>query len=283
MTNRPALRHPTEVPLYVLCVVLNLLILAVLIDAIVFVWTHPALLNNQVLTDATIALLIGLVVLPLVYVVYRNLLRASVRGSAVLVSPQQFPEIAAVRDKFAQQLHLRRVPEIYVTSGNGQLNAFAASAYRVDFVVLHSELFANLYQNNREGLAFIVGHEMGHIRLHHTRLWYQLSLAFINLIPLIPGFLSRAREYSCDRHGALVEPRGEEGLVLLTAGRYVYRQVDVSNLLDQAALVRGFWPEVAQLTQSHPLTVWRLKKLYDLGLFGGQSARQPSKLASAEA
>jgi Zn-dependent protease with chaperone function len=50
------------------------------------------------------------------------------------------------------------------------LNAFAASAYRVDFVVLHSELFANLYQNNREGLAFIIGHELGHNRLQHTRL-----------------------------------------------------------------------------------------------------------------
>jgi Zn-dependent protease with chaperone function len=283
MTRQPTLRHPTEVPLYVVCVVLNLLILAVLIEALVFVWTHPALLANQVLTDAAVTLLIGLLLLPLAYVVYRNLMRASVRGSAVMVSQQQFPEIAAVRDKFARQLHLRRVPEVYVASGNGRLNAFAASAYRVDFVVLHSELFANLYQNNREGLAFILGHELGHIRLHHTRLWNQLSLAFINLIPLIPGFLSRAREYSSDRHGAFVEPHGEEGLVLLTAGRYVYRQVDVANLLDQAAHVRGFWPEVAQLTQSHPLTVWRLKQLYKLGLFTGRYAQQPSQRMPAEA
>lgn len=283
MTKEPSLRHPTEVPLYVLCVVLNLLILAALIEAIVFVWTHPALLNNQVLTDTALALLFGLVLLPLAYVVYRNLMRASVRGSAVLVSQEQFPEIAAVRDKFARQLHLRRVPEVYVTNGNGQLNAFAASAYRVDFVVLNSELFANLYQNNREGLAFIIGHEMGHIRLHHTRLWYQLSLALINWIPLIPGFLSRAREYSSDRHGAFVEPQGEEGLVLLTAGRYVYRQVDVTNLLNQAAHVRGFWPEVAQLTQSHPLTVWRLKKLHEIGLFTGRYVPQQSKRLPAEA
>jgi Zn-dependent protease with chaperone function len=283
MTNRPALRHPSELPFYAVCAVLNLLILAVLIDAIVVVWTHPALLATQVLTDAAVVLLIGLILVPLVYVVYRNLTRASVRGSAVLVGQQQFPDIAAVRDQFAQRLHLRRVPEIYVTSGNGQLNAFAASAYHVDFVVLHSELFANLYQSNRDGLAFIVGHEMGHIRLHHTRLWYQLSLAFINWIPLLPGFLSRAREYSCDRHGAFLEPQGEEGLVLLTAGRYVYRQVDVANLLEQAAHVRGFWPEVAQLTQSHPLTVWRLKQLYKLGLFPGRAVPQPSKRATAEA
>jgi Zn-dependent protease with chaperone function len=149
--------------------------------------------------------------------------------------------------------------------------------------VLHSELFANLYQNNREGLAFIVGHELGHIRLSHTRLWNQLSLALISFIPLIPGFLYRAREYSCDRHGAFVEPQGEEGLVLLTAGRYVYRQVDVNNLLDQAARVRGFWAWVAELTQSHPLTVWRLRKLYQLGLFTGRYVQQPTGGVPSEA
>jgi Zn-dependent protease with chaperone function len=276
MTRQPKLRHPTENALYVLCVILNLLILAALIELVVFVWTHPSLLDNQVLTDTALTILIGLILLPLAYVVYRNLTRASVRGSAVLVSKEQFPEFAAVRDTFAQQLRLRRVPEVYVSNGNGQLNAFAASAFRVDFVVLHSELFANLYQNNREGLSFILGHEMGHIRLHHTDLWFQLSLAFIRLVPLIPGFHSRACEYSSDRHGAFVEPHGEQGLVLLTAGRYVYRDVDVDNLLYQAAHVRGFWAELAQLTQSHPLTVWRLKKLYDIGLFTSRRLPQPS-------
>ena len=283
MLKQPSLRTPAEIPLYVVCVVLNLLILAALIDFVVVVWTHPALLENQILTDAAIAILIALIVLPFVYVIYRNLTRAATRGSAVLVSPEQFPDIAAVRDTFARKLQLRRVPEVYVTSGNGQLNAFAASAYRVDFVVLHSELFANLYQNNREGLAFIIGHELGHIRLHHTRLWYQLSLALINWVPLIPGFLSRAREYSSDRHGAYVEPQGEEGLVLLTAGRYVYRQVDVANLLDQADRVRGFWPAVAELTQSHPMTVWRLRKLYQIGLFTGRYVPPTTQQMAAEA
>lgn len=271
MTKEPALRHPTEVLFYIVCVVLNLLILAALIEVVVLVWTHPALFATQALTDIAITILLGLLALPVVYVIYRNMTRASVRGSAVLVSERQFPEIAALRDAFARQLKLRRTPEVYVTSGNGALNAFAASAFRVDFVVLHSELFANLYHNNRAGLAFILGHEFGHIRLHHTRLWNQLSLAFINLVPLISGFLSRAREYSCDRHGAFLEPQGEEGLVLLTAGRYVYRQVDVANLLGQAARVRGFWAGAVELTQSHPFTVWRLKKLHDIGLFTRQS------------
>jgi hypothetical protein len=56
-------------------------------------------------------------------------------------------------------------------------------------------------------------------------------------------------------------------LVLLTAGRYVYKQVDVEELLEQARRFRGVWPVVAQLPQSHPFAVRRVKALYELGFF----------------
>jgi Zn-dependent protease with chaperone function len=185
----------------------------------------------------------------------------------VRLSPRQFPDIYAVKDDFARKLGLKREPEIYLMSGNGTLNAFAASTFGYDFVVIHSELFSNTYEKNKEALAFIIGHELGHLRLGHTRLWYQLSTAYVDRVPLLKGFLSRAREYSCDRHGAYLAPRGEEGLVLLAAGRYVYKEVDVGELLEQAQRFQGFWPVVAQLPQSHPFTVRRLKVLYDARFF----------------
>ena len=62
-------------------------------------------------------------------------------------------------------------------------------------------------------------------------------------------------------------PQGEEGLVLLAAGRYVYKQVDTEELLEQAQQFRGFWPTLAQLPQSHPFVVRRIRALHDLGLF----------------
>ena len=43
----------------------------------------------------------------------------------------------------------------------------------------------NLYNNNRDGLRFILGHEMGHIRIHHVSLWYQIAVAFSQPIPLL--------------------------------------------------------------------------------------------------
>ena len=268
--NSIQLRNPFEIPLYVLSVLVNLLIIGfILIGALLLGYLNALAgepLSGPVVDTIRVAFLALLLLVPGL-VVYRQLTRAGTRGSAVRLSPRQFPDIYAVKDDFARRLNLRRDPEIYLMSGNGALNAFAASTFGYDFVVIHSELFSNTYERNKDALAFIVGHELGHLRLGHTRLWYQLSTAYVDRVPLLGGFLSRAREFSCDRHGAYLAPQGEEGLVLLAAGRYVYKQVDVEQLLEQAQRFRGFWPVVAQLPQSHPFTVRRLKVLHDAGFF----------------
>jgi Zn-dependent protease with chaperone function len=264
------LRNPYEIPLYVVSVLVNLIIIALILVGVLLLGYLNALAGEPLsgpTVDAIRVAFLALLLLVPGLVFYRQITRAGTRGSAVRLSPRQFPDIYAVKDDFARRLNLRRDPEIYLMSGNGALNAFAASTFGYDFVVIHSELFSNTYERNKDALAFIVGHELGHLRLGHTRLWYQLSTAYVDRVPLLGGFLSRAREFSCDRHGAYLAPRGEEGLVLLAAGRYVYKEVDVGELLEQAQRFQGFWPVVAQLPQSHPFTVRRLKVLYDAGFF----------------
>jgi Zn-dependent protease with chaperone function len=192
--------------------------------------------------------------------------RASVRGTPVEQSPRQFPELYETAEEFARALGLRRRPVIYLANGNGTLNAFAAQATGYDYVVIANELFANLYNNNREGLRFILGHEMGHIRLHHVGLWYNLSIAYSQHIPLLGPALSRLREYSCDRHGAYLSPDGARGLVLLASGRYTENDVNIEELIRQGQHLHGFWTGLAQLPQSHPFTVRRLEHLVRLGL-----------------
>src|SRR5918998_4194664 len=277
--NGVQLRNPYEIPLYVFSVLVNLLIIALILVGALLLGYLNALAGEPLsgpVVDVIRAAFFALLLLVPGLVLYRQLTRASTRGSAVKLSPRQFPDIYDVKDDFARKLNLRRDPEIYLTSGNGALNAFAASTFGYDFVVIHSELFSNTYEKNKDALAFIVGHELGHLRLGHTRLWYQLSTAYVDRIPLLAGFLSRAREFSCDRHGAYLAPQGEEGLVLLTAGRYVYKQVDVDELLEQARRFRGFWPVMAQLPQSHPFSVRRLRVLYDLGFFGSHAENPAS-------
>ena len=268
--NTIHLRNPYEIPLYVLSLLVNLLIIALILVGVLLLGYLNALAGEPLSGPAVEAIRVAFLALLLLVpglVLYRQITRAGTRGSAVRLSPRQFPDIYAVKDDFARRLNLPRDPEIYLMSGNGALNAFAASTFGYDFVVIHSELFSNTYERNKDALAFIVGHELGHLRLGHTRLWYQLSTAYVDRVPLLGGFLSRAREFSCDRHGAYLAPRGEEGLVLLAAGRYVYKEVDVGELLEQAQRFQGFWPVVAQLPQSHPFTVRRLKVLYDAGFF----------------
>jgi Zn-dependent protease with chaperone function len=276
--NRVKLRSPYEIPLYVLSVLVNLIIIALILVGALLLGFLNALagepLSGPMVEAIQIAFFALLLLVPGL-VLYRQLTRAGIRGSAVRLSRRQFPDIYAVKEEFARKLGLKREPEIYLMSGNGTLNAFAASTFGYDFVVIHSELFSNTYEKNKEALAFIVGHELGHLRLGHTRLWYQLSTAYVDRVPLLGGFLSRAREFSCDRHGAYLAPRGEEGLVLLAAGRYVYKEVDVGELLEQAQRFRGFWPIVAQLPQSHPFTVRRLEVLYEVGFFEA-SAEKPA-------
>jgi Zn-dependent protease with chaperone function len=270
MNDRVGLRNPYEIPLYIFSVLVNLFIVALILVGALFLGFLNALAGEPLsgpTVDVIRVAFVALLLLVPALVVYRQLTRAGIRGSAVKLSRRQFPDIYAVKDDFARRLHLKRDPEIYLMSGNGVLNAFAASTFGYDFVVIHSELFSNTYEKNKDALAFIVGHELGHLRLGHTRLWYQLSTAYVDRVPLLAGFLSRAREFSCDRHGAYLAPQGAEGLVLLTAGRYVYKQVDVDELLEQARRFRGFWPVVAQLPQSHPFSVRRIRVLYDLGFF----------------
>ena len=278
--NNPRLRNPYELPLYVFSVLMNLLIIAIILSGVLFLGFVNALAGEPLsgpAVDAIVAAFVALLLLVPGLVVYRQLTRAGIRGSAVRLSRRQFPDIYAVKEDFARRLGLKRDPEIYVMSGNGALNAFAASTFGYDFVVIHSELFSNTYQKNKDALAFIIGHELGHLRLGHTRLWYQLSTAYVDRVPLLGAFLSRAREFSCDRHGAYVAPQGEEGLMLLAAGRYIYKQVDTEELLEQAHRFRGFWPAVAQLPQSHPFVVRRIRALYDLGFFEAPAEHLPSK------
>jgi Zn-dependent protease with chaperone function len=263
------LRHPAENPTFILMVILNFAILAVLIDFLASTALIPPALRG---TDweATIRAVAGAIILvaPAIMVV-RQVQRASTRGTAVRLSRTQFPDLYASVDDFAATLGVRPAPAVYLGNGNGTLNAFAAqSGWTNNYVVLSNELFANLRNDNREGTRFILGHELGHIRLHHVALWYQLVLCYSQLIPILGPTLSRLREYSCDRNGAALESKGELGLVLLTAGRYAADNVHVSELVDQGRHLGGFWVGISQLPRSHPWTVRRIWRLHQLGLFG---------------
>lgn len=263
------LRHPAENPMFILMVVLNIAILGVLIDFLASVALIPPALRGTNWETTWRAVAGAIILVAPALLIVRQVQRASIRGTAVRLSRTQFPDLYASVDDFAATLGVKPAPAMYLSNGNGTLNAFAAqSGWTNNYVVLSNELFANLRNDNREGTRFILGHETAHIRLHHVALWYSLVLCYSQLIPVLGPTLSRLREYSCDRNGAALEPQGELGLILLTAGRYAADNVQASELVDQGRHLGGFWVGISQLPRSHPWTVRRIWRLHQLGLFG---------------
>ena len=259
-------------PFFVVMVVLNLAIVLVIVRSALVVPFLPAEMQDSGLANTVRAALVGLLLFVPALIVVREVQRASVLGTAVQLSERQFPALYGTAQEFAEALGLGRRPVVFLANGNGALNAFAAQAAGQDYVVVSSELFAHLREENREGLRFILGHEMGHIRLHHVSLWYQLAVAYSQRIPILGPTLSRLREYSCDRLGAALEPQGAVGLVLLASGRYTETEVDIEQLLEQGRRLRGLWVGLAQLPRSHPFTVRRLERLVGLGLLSTDPA-----------
>jgi hypothetical protein len=82
----------------------------------------------------------------------RQVQRASIRGTVVRLSRTQFPDLYASVDDFAATLHVKPAPDVYLSKGNGAVNAFAAQiGWTSNGVVLANELFANLRNDNRDG------------------------------------------------------------------------------------------------------------------------------------
>ena len=278
------LRHPAEIPMFIFMVVLNFLILGVLIDFLATASLIPHALRGTNWEPTVHAVAGAIILVAPALVIVRQLQRASIRGTAVQLSRTQFPDLYASVDSFASTLGVKPTPTVFLTNGNGALNAFAAqSGWTNNYVVLSNELFANLRNDNREGTRFILGHETAHIRLHHVALWYSLVLCYSQLIPILGPTLSRLREYSCDRNGAALESKGEPGLVLLAAGRYAAENVQVSELVNQGRHLGGFWVEIAQLQRSHPWTVRRVWRLHQLGLFGTPDVPGQARRSEASA
>lgn len=189
------------------------------------------------------------------------------RASGVQVTPEQFGQVHAEWADMARKLGFEKIPELYIQNGNGALNAFATClpGYR-EFGVIYSDILERtLAENDPDTLRFILGHELGHIRLRHVAWWYHL-LSFAAKLPglnyLIGLPLSRAREYGCDKIGLeLSGDRDCKGLMMLAAGKHLYRQVDMAAYENNHIHNGGFWAGVHNFFIDHPVISWRIAAL----------------------
>jgi Zn-dependent protease with chaperone function len=209
------------------------------------------------------------------YCFAQSALVSYLKGTAVQITAAQFPDLHQRIASCCQRLGVEQVPEAYLLQMGGVFNAFATRFLGHHFIVLYSDVVDAL-EERPDAINFYIGHEIGHIRQNHLR-WSAL-LAPAAWLPLLGAAYSRAREYTCDRHGfhACDDLKSAQvGLAALAAGGKRWRQLSVSQYTAQAQQSGGFWMSFHELVGDYP---WLVKRMAVVrGLAHGNEVTQPGR------
>lgn len=198
----------------------------------------------------------------IIYVVMLRLI-GRIRGNAVKVSTKQFPELFELVNSQSKALELNKVPNVYIIQKGGFINAFASRFMRKYYVVLFAPILEEAYKEGKETLAFIVGHELGHIKRNHLGALKNLFIlpSIFFFYPLWLAY-SKAREYTCDRIGYALSPSGAlKGFGLLAVGPQLYGKLDIEDWLLSGEQDAGLATSVDEFFSTHPHLVQRVKAL----------------------
>ena len=157
------------------------------------------------------------------------------------ISPKQLPELYKIIEEICGALSMD-VPNVYVSNGEGRLNAFATRLLSRDFVVIYSNILELAFEKGEAEVTFVLAHELAHIKRKHTKfVWVKMPS---HIVPFLSNAYSRACETTCDQIAAAICPEGARwGLVALAAGSKVYRRASLeefySNITKSTASGHG--------------------------------------------
>ncbi|WP_313707040.1 M48 family metalloprotease [Massilia sp.] len=211
----------------------------------------------------------------LFYCFAQSALISYIKGTGVRITAEQFPDLDRQILACCAKLGLEREPEAYLLQMGGSLNAFATRFLGRDFLVLYTDVVDGLH-DNPDALNFYIGHEIGHIKRKHLS-WATVLLP-ASVLPLVGAAYSRAREYTCDRHGlaACEQPiNAEFGMAALAAGGKRWRTMNKSAYIEQSRETEGFWMSFHELVGDYP---WLVKRMAAVrALAAGQEVQQPRR------
>ncbi|HSB65531.1 MAG TPA: M48 family metallopeptidase [Anaerolineales bacterium] len=189
-------------------------------------------------------------------------------ADALQVTPQSEPDMMPLLQQNYARLQVEPV-NVFIVRAN-QLNAYTFGMDSPKAIVLYASLFKLM---DRDEIQFILGHEMGHVKLGHT--WLNTLVGGMAGIPSGLGaaaimelafrWWNRACEYSADRAGVLACGKPNKAitaLVKLEAGASALSQSGM-----QAAIQHidreddDLMNKLEELIASHPMVAKRIEQI----------------------
>lgn len=205
-------------------------------------------------------------------------IRLAFQANAVKVSARQFPRVHSLYREVCQTMDPKEEYDVFVS----QTPMVNAGAYGMDrpFIILNSGTVRLL---SEEELAFILGHELGHIMSDHV-LYRTMTVLLIQLAGMgfpIVGLAARAvllallewyrkSELSSDRAGLLAvqDPEVALGAMLKMAGGGTPGEMDLDEFIAQAEAYRTGGDVADQvykvlnlMATTHPFYVLRVSEI----------------------
>ncbi|WP_083903369.1 M48 family metallopeptidase [Nocardiopsis alkaliphila] len=248
----PPSGHPWEKPLFTLCALVSLLMIAALAH---LAWSVP---------ETSVWVLAALIAPPVMCWWTRGLRYARERSESVRVSPTQFPEAHRLVVSLATDMGVPRTPEAYVRVGAPSPRADAAGHGLRRYLVLPAALFDELGRlRDPSATAFLIAHQLGHVVAGHTGYWQRLLTLGAELVPGLGASLSRTREYTADDHACAHVPQGVHAVCLFAGGSNLYTRVNLGEMAARASAGRTPSSLLYHLLSRHPGNARRMAALRD--------------------
>ncbi len=184
------------------------------------------------------------------------------------VGPHSLPELISLIQINAARLQTDPV-NVFIVPSN-QLNAYTFGLDSPKAIVLYSALFKIMDQDE---IQFVLGHEMGHVKLGHT--WLNTlvggmagipsSLGAAAIMELAFRWWNRACEYSADRAGVLACGKPNKAitaLVKLEAGAAARTQAGMQAAIQHIeAEDDDIMQNLEEALASHPMIAKRIEEI----------------------
>lgn len=202
----------------------------------------------------------------------RFIIEGFLLGECVKVTSKNYTTIYKIAARAQKMLKLSTPPAVFIQQ-SPELIAYTVGAKDKYYIVISSALVETFTQKE---IAFVLGHEMGHILFDHVLFYSIVAIysIFISQIPFLRIFMvptmlpvltwARQAEISCDRVGLIISgdiKSSLSALLKLSGGSKILNYVSPEEFIKQVDALKKTPGRFMEIFSSHPFLPKRGKAL----------------------